>query len=208
MDLRAVIGLVCVAVALLGPASAVAGGRIYKWTDEKGVTHYGEVIPPEYRDQSATEMTKRGLTVRKLEGAAALEAKQKAAQERAQLEREEQKRLFEQRRRDMALVNQYTSPREIDDARERNLASPQQALRGLDPRVKRVQDDLGALQRQAESLAQAGKPVPDFLKQDIQERRAELAELIAEKERHEAQIQAIRARYDAEKKRYMELTQR
>jgi hypothetical protein len=153
-------------------------------------------------------MTKRGLTVRKLEGAAALEAKQKAAQERAQVEREEQKRMFEQRRRDMALINQYTSPREIDDARERNLVSPQQALRSLDPRVKRVQDELGALQRQADSLAQAGKPVPDFLKQDIQERKAELAELMAEKERHEAQIQAIRARYDAEKKRYMELTQR
>jgi hypothetical protein len=208
MDLKALIGLACVAVTLFGPAGAVAGGRIYKWVDEKGVTHYGEVIPPEYRDQSATELTKRGLTVRKLEGAATLEAQRKAAQERAQAEREEQRRMFEQRRRDMALVNQYTSPREIDDARERNLAMPQQALRTLDPRLKRAQEDLSALQRQADSLTQAGKPVPDLLTQDIQDRKAELAEIQAEKERHEAQIQAIRTRYEAEKKRYMELTQR
>jgi hypothetical protein len=208
MDLKAVIGLACVAVALCGPASAVAGGRIYKWTDEKGVTHYGEVIPPEYRDQSAIEMTKRGLTVRKLEGAAALEAQRKAAQERAQVEREEQRRMFDQRRRDMALVNQYTSSREIDDARERTLALPQQALRSLDPRLKRAQDDLSALQRQADGFVQSGKPVPDLLKQDIQDRKSELAGVLAEKERHEAQIQAIRARYDAEKQRYIELTQR
>jgi hypothetical protein len=196
------------AVALLVSGSAAAGGRIYKWTDEKGVTHYGEVIPPEYRDQEATELTKRGLTVRRLEGAAALEAQRKAAQERAQAEREEQRRMYEQRRRDMALVNQYTNPREIDDARERNLAVPQQALRTLDPRLKRAQDDLSALQRHADSLMQSGKPVPDSLKQDIQERKTEFAEIVAEKERHESQIQAIRVRYDAEKRRYMELTQR
>jgi hypothetical protein len=208
MGWKAIIGMACAAVALLGPASAAAGGRIYKWTDEKGVTHYGEVIPVEYRDQGATEMTKRGLTVRKLESAATLEAQRRAAQERAQAEREEQRRVFEQRRRDMALVNQYTSSREIDDARERNLAGPQQALRGLEPRLKRAQDDLGSLQRQADTLTQSGKPVPEFLKQDIQEGKAELAEILAEKERHEAQIQAIRVRYDAEKKRYMELTQR
>lgn len=202
------IGLACVAVTLLGTANAAAGGRIYKWTDEKGVTHYGEVIPPEYRDQSATEMTKRGLTVRKLEGAASLEAQRKASEERAQLEREERKRLLEQRRRDMALINQYTSSREIDDARERNLATPQQALRSLEPRQRRIQDDLSSLQRQADALTQAGKPVPDLLKQDIQDRKAELAEIMAERERHEAQIQAIRTRYDADKRRYIELTQR
>jgi hypothetical protein len=153
-------------------------------------------------------MTKRGLTVRKVEGAAALEAQRKTADERAQLEREERKRLLEQRRRDMALINQYTSSREIDDARERNLATPQQALRSLEPRQKRKQEELAALQRQADGLTQAGKPVPDLLKQDIQDRKAELAEILAEKERHEAQILAIRARYEADKKRYMELTQR
>jgi hypothetical protein len=194
--------------ALIGAVDAAAGGRIYKWTDEKGVTHYGESIPPESRDQAATEMNQRGLTVRKIEGAAALEAQRRAALERAQADREEQKRLFEQRRRDMALVNTYTNPREIDEARERNLAAPMQALRSLEPRMKRVQDDLAALQRQAQTLGSSGKAVPEFVRQDIEDRKLELAEMVAEKERHESQIQAIRARYEADKKRYIELTQR
>jgi hypothetical protein len=53
-------------LALMATGSAMAGGRIYKWTDEKGVTHYGESIPPEYRDQAATEMNQRGLALRKI----------------------------------------------------------------------------------------------------------------------------------------------
>jgi chromosome segregation ATPase len=194
--------------ALLAGADGAAGGRIYKWTDEKGVTHYGESIPAEYRNQAATEMTERGLAVRKIESAAALEAQRRTAQEKALAERDEQKRLFEQRRRDMALVNTYTTLREIDDARERNLAGPIQALRALEPRMKRVQDELAALQRQAQNLGNSGKAVPEFVRQDIEEKKLELAEMMAEKERHESQIQAIRARYEADKKRYMELTQR
>jgi hypothetical protein len=200
--------LIAAIVALVGAADAAAGGRIYKWTDEKGVTHYGESIPPEYRDQAATEMTQRGLPVRKIEGAGALEAQRKAALDKAQADREEQKRLFEQRRRDMALVNTYTNSREIDDARERNLAAPTQAMRNLEPRMKRVQDELAALQRQAQTLGSSGKAVPEFVRQDIEDRKLELAEMVAEKERYESQIQAIRARYEADKKRYIELTQR
>jgi hypothetical protein len=200
--------LFCAIFALLGAVDAAAGGRIYKWTDEKGVTHYGETIPPEYRDQTATEMTPRGLAVRKIEGAAALEAQRKAAAERAQAEREEQKRTFEQRRRDLALVNTYTNSREIDEARERNLAAPTQSLRNLEPRMKRTQDELAALQRQAQTLGSSGKAIPEFLRQDMEEKKLELAEMMAEKEQHESQIQAIRARYEADKKRYIELTQR
>ena len=33
--------------------SAKPGGQMYKWVDENGVTHYGQTIPPEYRDQAA-----------------------------------------------------------------------------------------------------------------------------------------------------------
>jgi chromosome segregation ATPase len=83
-----------------------------------------------------------------------------------------------------------------------------QALRNLEPRMKRVQDELAALQRQAQTLGSSGKAVPEFVRQDIEDRKLELAEMVAEKERHESQIQAIRVRYEADKKRYIELTQR
>jgi hypothetical protein len=208
MQFRAAMSLVAMLVASIGAGIATAGERIYKWTDEKGVTHYGEAIPPEYSDHSAAEMNKRGITLRKIEGNASLEAQRRAAQEKALAEREEQKRLFEQRRRDIALVNTYASPHEIDEARERNLSAPQQALRSLEPRMKKAQEDLAGLQQKLESMGKSGKPVPDFLKQDVEEKRLELVELQAERERHESQIQAIRNRYEADKRRFTELTQR
>ena len=66
-----------------GLSNAVGAAKIFKWTDEKGVTHYGEAIPPEYKDQASTEMSKHGLTVRKIDAAATGNEQKKAAEEKA-----------------------------------------------------------------------------------------------------------------------------
>jgi hypothetical protein len=203
--------LLCLAIALsladvAGAAQPgkPAGGRIYKWVDENGVTQYGQVIPPEYRDQAATEMTKRGVTVNRIDPVTTPEER-RMAQERALREKEEQKRLAEQRRRDTALMNTYSSPREIDDARERSLNGPMQLLRGLEPRWKKADERLQGLNRHAAELQRAGKPVPEFLSEDIAAAKLEMEQLHAERQRHEAHIVAIRTRFDADKQRYIEL---
>jgi chromosome segregation ATPase len=206
--LAAVLALILV-FALTNAAGAVqAGERIYKWVDEKGVTHYGQTIPTEYRDQAASEMTKRGLTVKRIDAVAVITPDQrKAADERAQRDREEQKRQFEQRRRDIALVNTYTSTREIDDARERSLSLPLQALKGLEPRLKKAQERLTVLQGQMENIRHSGKAVSDQLQEEGNEQKLEVDSLRTEKERYEGQIAAIRAKYESDKKRYVELSE-
>ena len=188
-------------------ADAAAAAKIYKWTDEKGVTHYGESIPPEYKDQGAAEMTMQGITVRKWDPASKAEPR-KTTEEKAAHEREEKQRAFEQRRRDMALVNTYTSPKEIDDARDRTLQLPIQAIHALDSRLKKAQEKLKALEEQVASLTKAGKRVPDGLGQDIVEQQAEVDVIKAEIDRHQAQVQAVKTKYEEDKKRYLELTQR
>jgi hypothetical protein len=188
-------------------ADAAVAAKIYKWTDEKGVTHYGESIPPEYKDHAAAEMNTQGVTVRRWDSAAKPE-QPKTTEENAAHQREEKQRAFEQRRRDMALVNTYTSPKEIDDARDRTLQLPIQAIHTLDPRLKKAQDKLSALQQQAAALTKAGKPVPDGLGQDVAEQKAEVDSIKAEADRYQAQIQAVKTKYEEDKKRYLELTQR
>jgi hypothetical protein len=199
------LGLATVLV-LAGAASAAQPGRIYKWVDEHGVTHYGQHIPPEYRDQAATEMTKRGVTVNRIDPVTTPEER-RLAQERAVREKEEQKRLAEQRRRDTALMNTYSSAREIDDARERSLSAPMQALTTLEPRLKKANERSQGLNRQAADLQRAGKPVPEFLNEDITAAKHEVEQLQAERQRHESHIAGIRIRFDADKQRYIELTQ-
>jgi hypothetical protein len=191
-------------LALAGDAGAAQPGRIYKWVDEHGVTHYGQHIPPEYRDQAATEMTKRGVTVNRIDPVTTPEER-RLAQERTLREKEEQKRLAEQRRRDTALMNTYSSTREIDDARERSLSAPMQALTILEPRFKKANERLQGLTRQAADIQRGGKPVPEFLSEDITVAKHEVEQLQAERQRHEAQIVAIRTRFDADKQRYIEL---
>jgi len=204
----AVLALILV-LALTNAAGAVqAGDRIYKWVDEKGVTHYGQSIPTEYRDQAASEMNRRGLTVKRIDAVAVITPDQRrAAEERAQRDREEQKRQFEQRRRDIALVNTYTSTREIDDARERSLAVPIQALKGLEPRLKKAQERLTTLQAQMENIRHSGKKVSDQLQEEGNEQKLEVDSLRTEQERYEGQIAAIRAKYENDKKRYVELSE-
>jgi uncharacterized protein DUF4124 len=190
-----------------GLADAVGAAKIFKWVDEKGVTHYGESIPPEYKDQAATEMSKHGLTVRKLDAAATGNEARKAAEEKAIKDREEKQRAFEQRRRDMALMNTYTSAREIDEHRERTLQVPIQTLKGLEPRLKKAKDRLTSLQSQAAALTAKGKSA-EGLDQDIADEQVEIQNIKADMDRSQAQIDAIKLKFDADKKRFMELSQR
>ena len=203
--------IVVVGLALALAFADAAAAKIYKWTDERGVTHYGEIIPPEYKDQAAQEMSPHGITIRKWDQAntsTITPEQRKAAEDKAVREREEKQRAFEQRRRDLALVNTYTSAHEIDAARERTLQLPSQAIRGLEPRLKKAQDRLTGVEQQAAGLVKAGKRVPDAVESDIADQKIEVDTIRAEIERHKAQIEIIKAKYEQDKKRYLEVTQR
>jgi chromosome segregation ATPase len=186
--------------------SAKPSGKMYKWVDEHGVTHYGQTIPPEYRDQGAEEMNRRGMTLRRIDPASTPEER-RALEEKLEREREEQKRLAEQHRRDRALMNTYGSAEEIDAARDRNLAMPIQALRGLEPRLKRAQTRLASLEAKRDDLIKAGKTPSDYLHEDIEAEKREINGLRNDMDRQSAQIATIRTRYEADRRRFIELTE-
>ncbi|MEO8629566.1 MAG: DUF4124 domain-containing protein [Betaproteobacteria bacterium] len=188
-------------------ADAVGAAKIFRWVDEKGVTHYGETIPVEYKTQGGAEMNKQGVTLRKFDPALTAEQR-KAAEEKAARDRDDKQRVTEQRRRDMALMNTYTSSKEIEDHRDRTMQLPMGVIRGLEPRLKKAQTRLSGLESQATAANEAGKPWHDGLEQDIADQRAEVDSIRADIARNQAQVDAIRARFDYDKKRYTELTQR
>ena len=180
---------------------------MYKWVDEQGVTHYGQIIPPEYRDQGAEEMNRRGMTVRRIEPASTPEER-RALEEKLERERDEQKRVAEQRRRDRALMNTYGSANEIDAARDRNLAMPIQALHNLEPRMKKAQARLANLEGQARRADQSRQdPVRTTSSRTSRGRSARCKAIRADMDRQSAQIATIRTRYEADRKRFIELTE-
>jgi uncharacterized protein DUF4124 len=181
-------------------------GQMYKWVDENGVTHYGQTIPPEYRDGGAEQLNRSGMTVRRIEPASTPEER-RALEEKLEREREEKKRVAEQARRDKALVNTYGSAEEIDAARDRNLALPVQTLKTLDPRLKKAQARLAKLETLRDEHLKNGKDVSPYLLEDVEAEKREVQSIRGDMDRNSAMIATIRTRYEADRRRFIELTE-
>lgn len=190
---------------LLALASSPVAARMYKWVDEKGVTHYGDSIPPQYVNQGNSEMNPRGVLLKKTERA--LTPEQRKAQEEAQeKEKEAQQKEQEQQRHDKALINTYTSEKEIDLARDRNLQQADLQIKGAELRLKQVDERLAKYRSQTDAMKKAGKAVPPDLKQDTLDAEQERKHLLGSIQQKRQDMDAIRARFEADKVRYRELT--
>jgi molecular chaperone GrpE (heat shock protein) len=63
------------------------------------------------------------------------------------------------------------------------------------------------LKAQADTFRRTGREVPPWLQEELQQQEAAAEALRADVQRHAADIETIQARYDADKKRYVELTE-
>lgn len=109
--------IACALALLAAPPFAARAGEpgrtVYKWVDEKGVTHYGDRIPPEYAAKEQHVINSHGVEVSRLDA-------QKSAE---QVAAEEQKGADAQQRkeRDRNLLNTYASVQEIERLRDQRV---------------------------------------------------------------------------------------
>ena len=186
-------------LAVCLPASA----KMYKWVDDKGVTHYGETIPPEYANKNSVELDK-GRTVKKTD---ILTPEERRANEAADAKkRADEEAALEAKRRDKALVNTYSNEQEIDLARRRNLQQIDARVNSISSQIKTVNDNLAGLKKEADGLGKAGKKIPNSLQEDMQESQSRLTKLQQDRDKAKSEKTALEARYDADKARYKELT--
>ncbi len=210
MKVERAAALLLLALLAAPPALAETTGsaptkKILKWTDENGKVHYGESIPPEYQDRARTEMNTSGVEKRKFDASQTPEQR-RAAEEKASAERDDRAKRAEQQRRDVALLQTYTNVKDIDESRDRSLSIPQQALLGLAVRMKRAQERMAGLQKEVDTVTRLKKPIPEALKEEVADQNGEIAQLKQERARFDDQIEKIRAKHDADRKRYLELT--
>jgi len=184
-----------VVAAMLALFSLGAEAKLYKWVDSKGVTQYGEVIPPEYADKNRVQFDDKGREIKKQEKSAVTKA--------AAVKTPEE---LEQERRDQALLGTFSTENEIDLARDRNLQQVNAHINGVTMRIKSAQEDLDGYQKEKEAMVKAGKPVNKILQEQIDDATAKLAKLQAELTKTQAEAAATKARYDADKQRFHELT--
>ncbi len=196
------IAILATIVALAAePASAQQG--VYKCKDSKGKTYYTQTPPAECLGKEMDELSKQGRVVKKRE--AALTPEQIAAREAEEKrKKEEEERAKEEKRKNQALLNTYSSEKDIEDGRQRALRQAAEATKEIEKRIEEAQKRAQKLAAEKEFYAK--KPMPKKLQDDIKNNEIDLKgqqDAMAAKKK---ELGDINAKYDEDKRRYLELT--
>jgi len=197
--------IVLLCSTLLAVAPAAAQQRMYKCVDARGKVYYTQVPPPECLGRDTQELDKSGTPMRKSQTPAALTpAQQKAREAELKKKLEAEERAKEERRKNTALLNTYSSAKDIDDARARALKEAELAIAETEKRIAGAQKRRKELESEKEFYVK--KPMPLRLKQDIANNEIEIKNQTELLDAKKKEISAIDAKYDSDKRRYVELT--
>lgn len=196
----------CLLIALL---AATHAGAAYKCRDEKGKTHIGDTPPAGCANVVMYEINRAGHVLRQIDPTLTPEqVKQKEIEEAKR--REAEKAAVEQKRKDTALLQSFSSEKEFDIVRDRNIEPLRARIRIAQDRIKDVDKRLKEVDEEAE-FYKAGKKkgtkgeMPKALGYEQERLRAEKATLdkgIAETEK---EIEQTREKFDVDKRRWVTL---
>ena len=191
------------ALLALAASPALAQQRLYKCKDDKGKSYYTQTPPSECLGKEMQELSTQGTVVKKRE--AALTPEQLLAREAdAKRKKEEEILAKEEARKNAALLNTYANEKDLEDSRVRALTQAEEAIKQGEVRI------IDSRKRQKELASEkefyAKKPMPKKLQDDTKNNEIELKgleDLLVAKKK---ELGDINAKYDEDKRRYLELT--
>ncbi len=191
---------IAIAMAVM-PCAAIAA--TYKWTDDNGVVHYTDKLPPEQIDKARVELNTQGVPVKKIDPA--LTPAQRKAKEADEARARDVARAQEEiARKNRALLQSYTSEAEIELARKRAISTLDDIIQSAQSYSEQLVKRKNEVERKKATFGDNG--VPAALEREATTVDIELvrqSELIAQKKREVAQVNA---KYAAELARWRELT--
>jgi len=194
-------GAIAIATAFACASPAVAQ-KLYKWTDEKGVLHYGDRVPPEHAKRERSRLNEQGVEVGRLEAERTFE----------QLA-EEERRIEEARRvasHDVFLRATYASVREIERLRDQRLQQLRDQRLSTEGYVASLNSRLGQLRVRAQKFSPYtdspdARRMPYQMAEEIVRNLREVERqhnLLAERRATET---ALRAQFQSDIDRYQQL---
>ncbi len=190
-------------VIIAASASSAVMAETYKWTDEHGVVHYTDKLPPEQVDKARIELNKQGVPVKKVDPALTPEQRKAKEAEEARL-RDLARQQEDVARKNRALLQSYTSEAEIELAKKRALTTLDDVIRSAQAYSEQLVKRKAEVQKKKASYGD--KSIPAALEREATTVEIELVqqgELIAQKKREAEQVQV---KYDAVLARWRELT--
>jgi hypothetical protein len=189
---------------LLAMFALPSSAAIYKWVDETGKVQYSDKPPANQAKQGVTELSRQGMKIKQSEGV--LTADQQAAKD-AELakQKEEQRAVEEARRRDRALVDSFSNTAEIDRIRDQAIAQLTAGVQADEVRRDAVSKRVDEDNVKIDKINKAKKPIPEFVASQLSDHKAELAKIVADLQQKQQEIENVKAKAEADKKRLVQL---
>jgi hypothetical protein len=196
MQLRA---LILPSLLLVMNLPAQAQTRALCCNDAAGRRTCGDTLPQICYERAYSEIV-GGRVVRTVE--APMTPEQRARKD-AELRTQRDKLASEatERRRDQVLLDSYASVSELDRRRDRDIGNLEGEIRASRAR----EADLMALNAKLEKQIPANGKVPRILAENISTNTAELESIRLVMASKQREIEQMRIRFDADRKRYIEL---
>jgi chromosome segregation ATPase len=183
-----------------------SSGKIVCWKDKAGKTvGCGDKVPPEYQDNATKELNKRGVMVNSSDAAPTPEQK-KALQAEAERKAAENQRAAEQKRKDKALLDTFTTLKEIDLKRNRDIQLIESNIEAQQTNLKNANDRQADARNRIEQYKKENKPVPAPIQEELDRAEASKVKIQAQIAQKKKEIADLNQQYDDLKKRFAELT--
>jgi hypothetical protein len=195
-------GLLSILLIAAGPLLA---GEFLCCTDAGGRKVCGDTLPPACTGKGYQIFNSQGVLTREV--GPPLTAEQKAAKTvELQHQKEEDARHVEQQRKDAALLETYGSAADIDFMRKRQEDELIAAINGAKDKVIAAQVRRRDLRNDAEFYR--NKQLPRDLAKSLSDEEIEIRAQTSFIEGKQRELTLLRAKYDEDKQRYLELSRR
>jgi hypothetical protein len=183
--------------------------KLYRWTDDKGVVHYGDSIPPEYAKQDRDVLNNQGVSVGFEQGE--LTPEQRAEKERKEAEaKQAQAQREETARRDKMLLETYISVSDIEDLRNRRLELLESQIKVTELYLANLRKRLLTLQDEASNYKpytnrENAPQIPENLATDISRTVGSINLYEQTLSRTRTNQETVRNAFDSDIRRFKEL---
>ncbi len=192
--------------AVIGGLLLVASGNtlaqdkkvFYRYTTSEGTKVVSQTIPPQYIRNGYELLTIGGEVLKVVPPAPPAADAERIAKER--------KAAKEQAKRDLELRRTYSSVKDIESAKARNLQELVNTISILQANLANVKSQLKVQEQHAASIERTGKTVSDEVLKNINTLKTEERDLNVQITQRQKEYDGAAEKYEQDKLRFIEIT--
>ncbi len=189
-----------ISVSYIAPSLAA----IKCWTNDAGTRECSFTVPLQYRGREIQIMNSQGQVIRTIPADKTPEEKKKAAAQ-AKIEAEKKRIRDEQRRKDIILLNTFTTVDDIIFSRDTKITAIESIIKISESNRSKQQKLLDKYTQRAGNFERKSKKVPDSILKEIEKYKRKIKEVDDFIENRKQEKLAIFQKYERDINRFKEL---